>query len=247
MSENSAKPELILEGPVFDSYILYQFLKKLTTPFNQTDAFKLGIIDDAGNVLRKRSSLTKPEEKSAFTIFDLLINNLKKIIAKAPGGKSMIASYIAALFLIREEKNASQYQDEDTTYEAFMDFFERVMSERKKLRQVLSEARFSKSDAKRIGALMDVDWADTDLEQFRRGLEVESEHNQGDELDVVNNNKDLAKIVLAHLKELPNYYDKLDKMEEDAPANVAGSGNIAGLIGDPVVRRKKKKFGEFAK
>jgi len=127
MSNKQIKLVLLNEASVFDAYIMYQFLKKLTTPFNKTQAFKLGIIDEDGKILRKRSSLKTSEEKAAYTIFDTFVFNIKKLIEKVPGGKSQLASYAAALFLIREEKNAHFYDDEDITYEAFMDFFEAIL------------------------------------------------------------------------------------------------------------------------
>jgi uncharacterized lipoprotein YehR (DUF1307 family) len=80
-------------------------------------------------------------------------------------------------------------------------------------RRFICEETFSKDDAKRIGELMNVDWKEVDLEQFRKGLGVEKEHDQNDELDVVKNEKDLAKVVLAHLRELPDYYNRLEKVE----------------------------------
>ena len=87
---------------VVDLFMLYQFLKKLVTPFNKTKAFELGIIDERGNVLKKRKDLNTIEERQAFGLFDVLVNNIKKLIEKVPGGKSRIASYAAALLLLRE-------------------------------------------------------------------------------------------------------------------------------------------------
>ena len=83
-----------------DLYYSYQFLKRLTTPFDKMEAYKLGIIDERGKLLK--SPKTK-EEKDAYTSFDRLVVNLKRIMAKIPGGSSQIASYGAALFLLREE------------------------------------------------------------------------------------------------------------------------------------------------
>lgn len=107
----------------------------------------------------------------------------------------------------------------------------------------LVEAKtFSKEQAKKIGDSLSVDWKKYDLEQFRIGLEVESEHDDGSELDVVDSKKDLAKIVLAHLKEMPNYYTKLKKMEEEAPANAVGAGSgVAGLT-EPVGKKSVIMF-----
>ncbi len=79
---------------------------------------------------------------------------------------------------------------------------------------LFEQTHFTTSQAKELGDSLRVDWTIVDLEQFRKGLAVEKEHDQDDELDVVKNNKQLAKIVLAHLKELPDYYDRLAKMEK---------------------------------
>ena len=67
---------------------------------------------------------------------------------------------------------------------------------------------------------------------------VETEHS-----DVIDGDRRaLARIVLAHLKELPDYYTKLLKMEEDAPANASGTGAIAGTTEPLVVRKPFAKF-----
>ena len=64
-------------------YFVYQFLTKLVKPFKDTDAFKLGIIDDKGKVLKKRSTLKTKEEKDAYTLTDTMIFNLKKNTRKS--------------------------------------------------------------------------------------------------------------------------------------------------------------------
>jgi hypothetical protein len=85
-----------------DLFYAFRFLKLLVTPFEKTKAFELGIIDKEGTVLKKAVDRTTTDEKSAFTVFHRLVFNLKKIMAKAPGGKSVVARYGAALFLIKE-------------------------------------------------------------------------------------------------------------------------------------------------
>lgn len=87
-----------------DLFLTYQFLRRLSTPFIEWDAYKLGIIDKNGNILRRSSTLTKPEEVSAWGYFDRMVANLKKLIEKFPGGKMKIASYAAALLLLKENK-----------------------------------------------------------------------------------------------------------------------------------------------
>lgn len=87
---------------VVDLFLVYQFIRKLTKPFKDWDAHKLDIIDDKGNVLIKRKELKTVQQKKSFGIFDLMVLNLKKLLAKVPGGQSKLASYAAALWLIKE-------------------------------------------------------------------------------------------------------------------------------------------------
>lgn len=84
-----------------DYFMVYQFLKRLATPFSNWEAAKTGVIDSEGNILIKKIDRTK-EQKSSFGIFDLMILKLKKLLAKVPGGSTKIASYVAALWLIKE-------------------------------------------------------------------------------------------------------------------------------------------------
>lgn len=95
-----------MAGRLLDIFLTYQFLKKLTTPFDQWEAYKLGIIDEKGKVLRKRNTLGTLEDRAAWGYFDIMIANLKKLIMKLPGGKTRIATFAAALLLLREEKGS---------------------------------------------------------------------------------------------------------------------------------------------
>jgi hypothetical protein len=73
-------------------------------------------------------------------------------------------------------------------------------------------------EARSIGGKLGIDWAKVDLQEFRRGLEVELEHGSHDpETDVTHDDPLLTgKIAWAHLKEIPDYYTRLDKMEAEA-------------------------------
>jgi hypothetical protein len=102
-----------MSSSTIDLFLTYHFLKRLATPFENWDAYKLKIIDAEGNVLRKAKTLTKPEEISAWGYFDRLVANLKKLLAKVPGGKTKIASYAAALLLIKEHKNPRDIDDDE--------------------------------------------------------------------------------------------------------------------------------------
>lgn len=95
-----------MAGRLLDIFLTYQFLKKLTTPFDQWEAYKLGIIDENGKVLKKRVTLGMADERAAWGYFDIMIANLKKLIMKLPGGKTRIATFAAALLLLKEEKGS---------------------------------------------------------------------------------------------------------------------------------------------
>ena len=88
---------------VVDLFLVFQFIRKLVTPFNKWPAYKEGVIDDKGNVLIKRKDLTKNAQRKAFGVFDQMILNIKKLLAKLPGGSSRLGTYAAALWLIKEE------------------------------------------------------------------------------------------------------------------------------------------------
>jgi hypothetical protein len=78
--------------------------------------------------------------------------------------------------------------------------------------------QFSLEEARSIGTQLKIDWSQIELEQFRRGLEVELEHGALDpETNVTDDDLLLTgKIAWAHLKEIRDYYTRLDKMEADA-------------------------------
>ncbi len=77
---------------------------------------------------------------------------------------------------------------------------------------------FTYEQAKEIGEKLGIDWKKWDVEQFRRGMDVELEHGTEDPKTNVTNDDPLltGKIALAHLNEFPDYYIRLDKMEEEA-------------------------------
>tara|TARA_B100000575_G_C22964714_1_gene557184 strand:- start:51 stop:629 length:579 start_codon:yes stop_codon:yes gene_type:complete len=98
-----------------DLYIVYQFIRRLATPFKEWPAYKTGVIDDRGNIKKNKRTRTREEDKS-FQTFDLMILKLKKLLEKIPGGRTRLASYAAALFLIREKwehKTEEQILSED--------------------------------------------------------------------------------------------------------------------------------------
>ncbi len=88
-----------------------------------------------------------------------------------------------------------------------------------------AEERFTAEQAQAVATEigLDLDAVPFDLEQFRRGMEVELEHGSHDLMTNVTNDDPIitGKIAWAHLREMPDYYDRLDRMEAEAEAEAS--------------------------
>jgi hypothetical protein len=103
----------------------FRFLALLVTPFNKTKAYEKGIIDENGKRLKKppfSSIEDRQDYQNYYTRFIRLVFNIKKLLAKAPGGKSRIASYAAALYLIKEDFGVSERKIKQGLNEYGVDF-----------------------------------------------------------------------------------------------------------------------------
>lgn len=82
----------------------------------------------------------------------------------------------------------------------------------------MSKKSFTETEAKQVGDKLGIKWDKFDVDQFRRGMDVELEHGTRDpSTDVTNDDPVMiGKIALAHLNEFPDYYDRLEEMEEEA-------------------------------
>ena len=104
-------------GRAIDLLITYRVIKMLVTPFEKTAAYKYGIIDKYGKVLRKNKTLTVAKEKDSYTILHRFVFNLKRLINLIPGGKSKLGTYAAALgLLLKEEKEINAVELEKVLY-----------------------------------------------------------------------------------------------------------------------------------
>ena len=110
--------EYLGEGVAIDLFVAYRFLRILTTPWEDQPAYKLGIIDKDGKLLRKANTLTTTEEKQSFTLLHRLIFNLKRILHKIPFVKSKLGTYATALFLLKQHFS-DQVEDEEIIEKAF--------------------------------------------------------------------------------------------------------------------------------
>lgn len=88
------------------------------------------------------------------------------------------------------------------------------------------EKRTSTEEARRVGDEIGVDWEQFDLEQFRTGMDVEFEHGSHDPQTNVTEDDPIVtgKIALAHMKEFPDYYERLERMEAEAKRDWANRG-----------------------
>ena len=107
----------------------FRFLKLLTTPWNKLKAYELGIVDENGKNLKRAKELKTKEEKSAYTIFHRLVFNIKRLLNKIPGGKSTLASYAAALYLIKEHTGMSEEKIEEIITKVLDDNLETDLTE----------------------------------------------------------------------------------------------------------------------
>ena len=82
----------------------------------------------------------------------------------------------------------------------------------------MTKKQFTAEEAKAVGEQLGIKWDKFDIDQFRRGMDVELEHGTQDPLTNVTNDDPImtGKITLAHLNEFPDYYDRLEEMEEEA-------------------------------
>ncbi len=119
-------------GRAIDLFVTYRFIKLLVTPFEKTDAYKLGIIDENGNRIMppptasgvrqtKPAPLNTSAERSAYTILHKLVFNIKKIFGKVPGLRTKLGTYAAALFLLKDTFKES-VDDPDVFEKEFMKY-----------------------------------------------------------------------------------------------------------------------------
>ena len=93
-----------------DLLITYRIMKLLVTPFDKQEAFKYGIIDKQGKVLKPFRTIQKTAEKQSYTILHRFVFNLKRILQKVGLGGRLGTFAIALATLIRENKEFEQHQ-----------------------------------------------------------------------------------------------------------------------------------------
>lgn len=89
-------------GSLVDNAIALRVLYMLVKPFKETDAYKLGIIDDQGRNLIPTSRFKTQQQRDAYSYLHRLVFNLKKILIRLPGGDAKLKNIVAAYFLFKE-------------------------------------------------------------------------------------------------------------------------------------------------
>ena len=104
-------------GRAIDLLITYRIVKLLVTPWKEQAAYKYGIIDDNGKLLRRGKDLVTAKEKDSYTILHRFVFNLKRLLGMLPGGKTKFASYATALaLLLKENKDINAIEVEKALY-----------------------------------------------------------------------------------------------------------------------------------
>ena len=220
---------------VVDLFMVYQFIRRLATPFEKWPAYKEGIIDKDGKVLIKSKDLNTKKQRAAWRIFDRMIANLKKLLAKVPGGSSKLASYAAALFLIREYKaftDEDMFLNEDMTddqldeslelFSSSYNYYTTLAENVNRKNEAFGRARFKQQLAK-------------------RGMDVDKLHTQNvkDALDA-KKRRERASSDLKSFRQKNNIDAKPEIQEE--PVNNVSGGNIAGMDGGHMSKAGQKKW-----
>ena len=105
-----------------DLYFVFRFLRLLTMDYKKTDAYKFKIIDSKGKALRKSADLTSTKEKASYTMLHRMVFKIRRLMEKIPGGR--FVNYAAALFLLKEQKDARIWTDDIYMKTKLLEFLE---------------------------------------------------------------------------------------------------------------------------
>ena len=126
-----------------DLLIAYRVIKMLVTPFEKQPAFKYGIIDKDGKVLKKYKSITGSQEKRSYTVLHRFVFNLKRILAKV-GIRGKLGSFaVAAALLLREDKRYAIHKETIEsaviTYLKENNLYEEILNESREIPEVYTD------------------------------------------------------------------------------------------------------------
>ena len=123
-----------------DLIITYRVIKLLVTPFEKQEAFKFGIIDEKGKVLKKYKSLRTERERKSYTLLHRFVFNLKRILQKVGLGGKLGSFAVALALLIKEDKSYAQHKTliESTIIKYLKDenLFEEMLNEVREIPEI---------------------------------------------------------------------------------------------------------------
>ena len=215
--ESFSRQQNLNEGLLTGAFNLataYFFVKKMATPFKKTKAYKLGIIDEKGNILKKMKELESDEERKAYTLLDRVIWNIKKLMSFIPGGGSMLAGVAAATALLMKEEMGYDVSD--------------------KLVQVMLEAaRNPATDEDMIQKISDM-WEKSkgNVRKFKQEMKRAKLDDRA--LKKAGLQDFVDELIGGSISEIEPV-----EQEEGMPTNNAGSGAIKGFT-EPFKRKKMK-------
>lgn len=226
-----------------DNVIAFRILAMLVKNFKDTDAYKLGIIDEKGKALKKTSQLSGTKERDAYTYLHRLVFNMKRIINKLPGGESKLKSLVSALFLVKE-----YYESDSRTTSLMEDRYNRLMELDLSLieEEILVDKylkdieEMSLPDAKKL-----LKKSNFELHRSKGPHDIYKHTKTGKTFALPKKHKakDLSIGVANSLKKTTQ--EDVSEMEEDAPANATGA---MVSTDQPVVNKKDvKKYKDMIK
>ena len=126
-----------------DLLIAYRVIKMLVTPFERQPAFKYGIIDKDGNVLKKFTTIKGTQAKRSYTVLHRFVFNLKRILAKV-GIKGKLGSFaVAAALLLKENKRYAIHKETIEsaviTYLKENNLYEEILNESREIPEVYTD------------------------------------------------------------------------------------------------------------
>ena len=126
-----------------DFLITYRVVKLMVTPFEKQEAFKFGIIDEKGKVLKKYKSLKTEKERKSYTLLHRFVFNLKRILQKVGLGGKLGSFAVALALLIKEDKSYAQHKTliESTVIKYLKDenLFEEMLNEVREMPEIDAE------------------------------------------------------------------------------------------------------------
>ena len=212
----------------FNVATAFFFIKKMATPFEKTQAYKLGIIDKKGKVLKKMGDLETEQEKKTYTLLDRVIWNIKKLMSFIPGGGSMLAGVAAATALLMKEETERlddpKYLQESFDHYSSIDYMPDWMTEEviKALYEAAIDDKTNEALLKKLSDLWDKSKMDPDV--FRDELE---KAGMDDAYLSKNNLKAFVHSLIG------------DEPLDETPTNAVGTGMIKGTDQFPPFKRKK--------